>query len=273
MLDVEHGGEFGFVEHEGHEGAFFDADAVFAAQTAIFAHGYFDHFAARFAYSLHIFLVLRVGDKNEWVQVAVSCVEDMADGQVVTLADFVDFEQRFGQAAARHGDVYGVVGGRETGDSTRRTLTRQPYRVAFLLAGSDAQVVAAMIAQDGSDLLDLFFQARGVSIHLDNQHSGGFGWQPYMQPCLDDGDNLLVHHLHRGRNQSCRDDRRGSDTRLLDRIEDSQHGFDAWRIAHQTHIDGRHERQHPFAAGQYPAEVVFGIIEGASPHLHDATVR
>src|SRR5579872_2595922 len=31
VLDVEHGGEFGFVEHERHEGTFLNADAVFAA--------------------------------------------------------------------------------------------------------------------------------------------------------------------------------------------------------------------------------------------------
>ena len=85
---------------------------MFTAQAAIFAYGHLDYLAPGRMYTLHECRVLRVGNKNQGMQVAVARVKDISHAQVIAFTNLVDLYQRLCQATAWDGDVYGIVRGR-----------------------------------------------------------------------------------------------------------------------------------------------------------------
>ena len=73
-FDILHGGEFHVVEHKGHELALLDADAVFAAQAAIFAHAH-PTISRPASWTRSIARCPGGRDENEGMQVAVAGVQ------------------------------------------------------------------------------------------------------------------------------------------------------------------------------------------------------
>src|SRR5581483_1292342 len=108
--------------HQGHKGALLDADAMFTAQATTFADGHFYHFATSMMYALHQSPVLVIRYQNEWMQVAITGVKDIAHTQVIAVTDGIDLAQRLHQTTTRNGNIYSIVGGSQARDCSGGTL-------------------------------------------------------------------------------------------------------------------------------------------------------
>src|SRR5579859_939778 len=206
LFDIPHRQQFGALMHSRHIFSLLDANAVFAGQTASHIYRAFNHLPTGGVDALHQFLVLGVRDEEQRMQVPIAGVEHVPGLQIVARADLIYLDQHLGQATAGHGDIDGIIGRRETRHRPGRAFAGKPDPGALIFVLRDMHVVATMRAQDLCDLLHLCIQALRVAIHLDDQYRARIQWQTGACKWLDDIDDLLIHHLHGGRDQPRCDD-------------------------------------------------------------------
>ena len=112
-------------EHERHQFVLFHADAVFAGQRAANRDAVPHDFCACSHDPLELVAIAFV-EENQRVKVAVSCMENIADLQIVFAANFLDAPQCFREARAGNHAVLHVVHRREAAQRAEGVLPALP---------------------------------------------------------------------------------------------------------------------------------------------------
>src|SRR5215469_1918637 len=103
-----HEQKIGFGEKQRHKAIFFHADAVFAGNCAAHFDAETNNGVGGGDGAMKLFLIASV-EENNWMQVAVASVENVADLEAVLFADAFDFAERLWQFGARDDAVLNVV--------------------------------------------------------------------------------------------------------------------------------------------------------------------
>src|SRR5437879_1845162 len=189
MFNVQHSREFGLVVHQGHKLPLLNAHTMFTTEAATFAYSQFNHLAPGRVHALHQVFILFVWNQHQRMQVAVPGMKDVADAQLIMLADLVDFQQCLSQATAWHSNIYRIIRWRQACNRPGRALASKPDLVALLFSAGNPQAMRTLRAQNSGYFFDLPIQAGGIAIDLDNQHSLCFSRQSSMHICFYNTNN------------------------------------------------------------------------------------
>ena len=161
------------VEHERHEVALLEPDAVLAAQHAAGGDARAHDRLAGGVHPLPDPGLARV-EHEDRVQVAVAGVEDVHDDEVVLGRDLVDLAQHLDQPGAGHDRVVQVVVGRDAGDRAERRLAALPQQRPLAPASAATRTLRAPCARPTPvDDRDRGLDAGGQPVELDEQHRLG----------------------------------------------------------------------------------------------------
>ncbi len=137
------------------------------------------------------------------VQVAVACMEDVADQQIMTPPDGAYLVQHHRQLAARyHRVLHGQVRGHPA-HRTERLLPTLPEPCPIVGSGGGAHGAPAESLEQRSNHVRIGFDRLGRPIQFNDQDRGGVGGVPCgVDGRLDSLDADLIHHLECGRDDA-----------------------------------------------------------------------
>ena len=147
-------GEVGRGEHQRHQVALLEPDAVLAAQHPAGGDRHAHDLLAGGVHPLdHAGFALV--EHQQRVQVAVAGVEHVHHEDPVAVGDLVHLSQHVGQRSTRHDRVVQVVVRLDPGDRTERGLAALPDQRPLGFVLGDAHRAAPVLAGDRDDALDL----------------------------------------------------------------------------------------------------------------------
>src|SRR5579883_479939 len=129
--------------------------------------------------------IVRIGDKDDGVKIAIAGMEDVTDAQTVIRADLIDRSQHFSQTAARNGYIYCIECAAEMRHRSGGALASQPDLRSLLLIAGCTHIIPTMLLKDVGDLLRLRVQTFWVAIDFDDEHRSGVLWQACVCKRLD----------------------------------------------------------------------------------------
>ena len=146
-------------------------------------------------------------EQHAGMQVPVSGVEDVGDGDPVALTDLVDLPQHLRQAGSWNHAVNEVVVGRYGPERAEGRLAAHPEAFPFGVVLGDPHVGGSGIPQGcfhlSADLFDLFVQA----LQFDQQDRAGVVGVPRVGDVLDRLDAQRIDHLQGGGDDTVPDHR------------------------------------------------------------------
>lgn len=256
--DAFHEGDAGGVEHFGEELTFFDSDAMFTGDGATELDAEADDLGG------DIFSAVEgAGDatieEDEWVEVSVSGVEDIGDGDLGSLADALDFAKGEAEFAAWDDAILDDEIGAQSSDGGEDALATFPDEHAFIGVGGD-------LNSAGTGGLDELFQALLVAgygfagaIELDDEDGLDLGWIFGT----DGGGGGLhahpIHDLHGGGEEPCRDDGRDGITGLFDGIVTGEDGVEGFGFGEEAEGELGGDAEESFATAE-EAEPIGAIL-------------
>src|SRR5713226_9049570 len=126
------------------------------------------------------------------MQVAVTSVKNVADGEAVFLADFVDVTKGLREFRTRDDAVEDVVAGSETAERAEGVFAALPKELAFLVIASDANFAGAVqianIGYGGGLRGDGF----GEALDFQKKDGGAIAREPGVNVVLDGGERPAV---------------------------------------------------------------------------------
>ena len=156
------------------------------------------------------------------MQVAVACVEDVADPEAVLARELGDAAQYLGQPRSRHDAVLDVVVRRHPAHRREGALAAEPEEGALGVVARDPDLERAARAADPVDRRGVLLDLHRDPVELDEQQRLGSLRVARVVRLLGRDDREPVHHLDRGRQDPGRDDRRDGFAGLVDRPERGQ---------------------------------------------------
>src|SRR5574337_1396065 len=90
-----------------------------------------------------------------------------------------------------------------------------------------------------------------------------------MQPLLQRPDNVSIHHLQGGGDNTCGDDLRHHLTGRVDSAKGGQQGFYGLGLAEEANGDLRSDPQGPFGAGKETGEVIAWPVQRLTAKLEN----
>src|SRR5260221_12728838 len=128
--------EVDLVEHDRHEVALLNADAVLAGENATDLDAEAQDIGAERFGALELARLVGIV-KDQRMEVAVAGMKDVGDAQPIVVGQDPHARQHLGQAAARNGAVHAVVIRRDPPDRGEGSLAAGPEGKPFLLALAD----------------------------------------------------------------------------------------------------------------------------------------
>src|SRR5690606_31809072 len=128
----------------------FHANAVLSGDGSPFGHADFENFVARKLGFFEITGYVRA-EKNDRVQIAISRVEDIADGKAMLAGDFLNEAEDLGQAGSGHHAILHVIRGTHTADRTEGILAAFPKERPFGGIGGNPHTTRPRVEADGFD--------------------------------------------------------------------------------------------------------------------------
>ena len=239
-----------------HERGFGEADAVLAAQGASQIDGDAEDLFDRFVADLELLGIAAV-DHDIGVHVAVACMAETGDLDVVFERHVVDTLKQFGQHRPGHGDILVDLLAAIDRDRLAGVAPGEPEVGGLGVVARFFELAATVFQKDLFDhvhlVIDLFGQ---IAVDVGDQNGTGIDRQSLVILLLHGTDGEVVQKLHRHRcHAACH--------RLVDRLHRT---FDAWEDPHgrffefgfgdQLEGDFGDDRQCPFAGDQDAGDVV-----------------
>ena len=158
-------------EHLRHRARLVDADAVLAGERAARVEAGAEDRLGQLLGRLG--LALRGVVEYERVQVAVACVEDVADAEAVLLRELADPAQHLGELRPRHDAVLHVVVRRHPAHRRERALAAEPEKGALGVVPRHAHLEGAALAADPVDGRRVLLDLDRDAVELDEQERLG----------------------------------------------------------------------------------------------------
>src|SRR5579885_1216896 len=159
-------------KNQGHLLLLLYAHAMFTCDAAACLGADLQNFVSRPAHALDLAGHLGV-EEDQWMQVAIAGVEDVAHAQSIAGADLAHAPQDVGQAGARHNPILHVKLRANASHSPESIFASSPKSLAFLFIGGNAQRAGVMFLADAHNLLDLLTHALLQTLGFHQQHSRG----------------------------------------------------------------------------------------------------
>src|SRR5581483_11375271 len=190
--------------------------------------------------------------QQDWMDVAVTSMEDIADADLVFLADPANRTENVRQLGPRHHAVLGTVTIGQPADGTKRLLARFPQQLPIRIAVGPADLAGVVLFGNGLDALHVSTQPGSQAVHFHDQHRAGIQGETKVKRCLHGLQDQVVEHLQR-----CRYD--PSTNQVTDRVGGIIDG-----------LEDPEERPVRFGIARYPHPYLGGDAEGALAADQDA---
>ena len=242
-------------EHDAHQVALLDPDAVLAGQHPAHFDAQPQDVGPEGLGLVELSGLVGVVE-DQGVQVAVAGVKHVGDPEAVRLGHLGDAAQDLGHAVARDGAVHAVVVRRDASDRGERGLAAGPEVEPLGLARADPDRDRPPLAGEGLDppnqVLDLGLRP----VELDDQERLDIERVAGVDEFLGGADRGPVHHLQAARDDAGGDDPGDAVARRLVRGKADEHGPGGLRCLEDAHRDLGDDAQQPFGAGHQAQEVV-----------------
>src|SRR5581483_1521544 len=106
-------------------------------------------------------------EKDQWMEITVAGVKDVADDQAEALGDLVDPQQRGRELGARDHAIQHIVGRRYTADGAKGFFAALPEQRAFPAIAGAAHLARMMLEANVPDFGGLRFGTFPQSFHFD----------------------------------------------------------------------------------------------------------
>ena len=198
------------------------------------------------------------------MQVAIAGVEDVGDADAVPLADGLDADQRFAEAAARHHAVLDDEIGAEAADRRERRLAPLPHRQPLRGVLRDADLVGAGGPDQRLEIDELRVDVGGLALELDEEHGRGVERVAGVHGGFRRLDRQVVHDLHGPGQQPGADDARDRVARGFERAVGGEHGAEPGRTRQQPQGDLQRDAEAALRADEAADQVGPDRIEAAA---------
>ncbi len=243
----------------------FQADAVLAADRPPHIRAYLHDLRRRGMDPLQLVFIPFI-KKNQRMQIAVSGVKYVGDGEVIFLADFHHFGERLRQTGARYGAIVDEIVGTQAAHGAEGALPAGPDVVAFRLVLGNPDFPHIVLPADSEDAfrepLHTVFQA----VELDDQDRRRIGGKAHVIGLFDCLNRQVVHHLEGSGNDPFPDDGGHCIASLFNGVVDAEHRLDRLRLRHNPEDRLGDDAQRSLGSPQDPQEVETGIVQGLPAH-------
>ncbi len=171
---------------------------MFACDRAVHLYAQFHDLVSYLVHALNHIRIAWV-KQNQWVQVAIAGMKNIAYAQVDALTNLVDLCQHWRQPGAPHSAVYDKIPGTDLGYSPERTFARKPDILALIVGFGQLHFTHLKLFHYGDDLVHLRIEAFGIAIGFDNKQRLCVSGESRVSIVFHDADHVAIHHLQCGR--------------------------------------------------------------------------
>ena len=272
-LDLAHGLHAFLAVLQLHPGQLAEADAVLARERAAELDRTAEDVVHRLVDALRLLLVAQVADDRR-VHVAVACMTERADRDVVILCRLLDDGEECRNLASRHGRIF---------DERRRTQLRKARKrhaasrpelfLVFRVAGK-RDLACVVFLQNLHDLVRLVLDDHRMTVDLDEEDRVSVRRQADVHEVLDRADRRVVKNFERRRDDLRGDDARDGASRILDSIEDRDHALRLLRRGNELQESLRDDAERAFRTREELRHVVArDILDVLAARMQHIAVR
>ena len=272
-LDLTHGFHALFAVLQLHPGQLAETDAVLARERAAQLDRTAEDVVHRLVDALRFLFVAQVADDRR-VHVAVACMAEGADRDVVILRCLLDDREEGRNLAPRHGRVLDERRRAQLRKARKRHAASRPELLLVLGVAGKRDLARVVFLQDLQDLLRLVLDDDGMTVDLDQENRIGVRRQADVHEVLDRADRRVVQDLKRRGDDLRGDDARDSASGVLDRVEDRDHALRLFRRRNELQERFRDDAERSFRAGEELRHVVArDVLDVLAARMQHIAVR
>ena len=190
LLDVSHDihahPELNYEEHHAH--------AVLTRDRPTQAYAGFQDVGTKLLTAVQLVGVVGI-KKDEWMQVAIARMKDVANTDIVAGCDFFDFFQNLWKFAARYDAILGDHTWSEPTSGSNSFFSGYPEFGSIFWLYGNSDFPGVILSTDIFDAVCIVVQSRVKSIQFNDQNSGRIFWKTKMKCIFNSLQNELVDHF------------------------------------------------------------------------------
>src|SRR4029077_2735127 len=255
VVNAAHEVEISVGEEERHELGFFHANAVFAGERAADFDAVADDFGGGFEGAFELSSVTGI-EKDDWVEIAVASVENIADLKAVLIADFADTAKGLGKFRTGDYAVENVIARSQTTKRAERVFAAFPEEIAFGGIAGEADFAGVMRVANFDDGERLRGDGFGEAFDFDQEDGGAVHGKTGMDVVLDGAQRPTIEHLASGGSNGAGGDVGNGFSSVVNRIKNCEQRFHGFRLARKFYGDFGDESERAFRADEKTSEVI-----------------
>ena len=272
-LDLTHGFHALFAVLQLHPGQLAEADAVLARERAAQLDRTAEDVVHRLVDALRFFFVAQVADDRR-VHVAVACMAERADRDVVILRRLLDDGEECRNLASRNGRIFDERRRAQLRKARKRHAASRPELFLVLRVTGKRDLACVVFLQNLHDLVRLVLDDHRMTVDLDEEDRVSVRRQADVHEVLDRADRRVIEDLERRRDDLRGDDARDGASRILDRIEDRDHALRLLRRGNELQESLRDDAERAFRAGEELRHVVArDVLDVLAARMQHIAVR
>ena len=272
-LDLAHGLHAFLAVLQLHPGQLAETDAVLARERAAELDRTAEDVVHRLVDTLRLLLVAQVADDRR-VHVAVACMAERADRDVVILRRLLDDGEEGRNLASWNGSILDERRRAQLRKARKCHAASRPELFLVLRVAGKRDLARVVFLQDLQDLLRLVLDDHGMTVDLDEEDRVGVRRQADVHEVFDRADRRVVENLERRRDDLRGDDARDGASRILDRIEDRDHALCLLRRGNELQERLRDDAERAFRTREELRHVVArNVLDVLAARMQHIAVR
>ena len=272
-LDLAHGLHAFLAVLQLHPGQLAEADAVLARERAAELDRTAEDVVHRLVDALRLLLVAQVADDRR-VHVAVACMTERADRDVVILCRLLDDGEECRNLASRHGRIFDERRRTQLRKARKRHAASRPELFLVLRVAGKRDLACVVFLQNLHDLVRLVLDDHRMTVDLDEEDRVSVRRQADVHEVLDRADRRVVKDFERRRDDLRGDDARDGASRILDSIEDRDHALRLLRRRNELQESLRDDAERAFRTREELRHVVArDILDVLAARMQHIAVR
>ena len=272
-LDLAHGFHAFLAVLQLHPRQLAEADAVLARERAAELDRTAEDVVHRLVDALRFFFVAQVADDRR-MHVAVTCMAERADRDVVILRRLLDDGEECRDLASRHGRIFDERRRTQLRKARKRHAASRPELFLVLRVAGKRDLACVVFFQNLHDLVRLVLDDCRMTVDLDEEDRIGIRRQADVHEVLDRADRCVVKDFERRRDDLRGDDARDGSARILDRIEDRDHALRLLRRGNELQESFRDDAERAFRTCEELRHVVArDVLDVLAARMEHIAVR